>query len=860
MKFYIAAAATLLLGTGSIFAKTISPEEALARLGGDETVAPSRLQASPKLIKTLKTKKGNPAVYVFEGNDNKGYMILSADDLAVPVLGYSETGVIGDEMPPQLAWWLSEYAAQVEYLEKGTADGSIFMLPAIKKAAPEREAIAPLIKSHWDQGAPYNLQCPKVGTQNTYTGCVATAMAQVLNYWQYPAKGTGRISYDCTLTDASGAGAGGKKLALNLAQRAIDWDNMLLNYDGDYTTEQANAVAYLMKACGYSVKMQYGLDSSGALAMNIANALITNFTYDGNINYQLRQLHSTSDWVEMLYNNLKEVGPILYGGGSMIGGGHSFIIDGYKDGLFHFNWGWTGMSDGYYAIDAMNPYALGAGGGGGGGYNFTHDAVLGIQPPTGKPVVEKPALLTQTGSLYAEMSEENPTVMFIDLYAAGNGGWVNYNPTTIYTKFGVIIEPQGSTKGQTIGTVVTKHILQLQPGYGTDASMIQPSLDLAPLALADGTYKVTIAESHLTKAEYDNGLADEVEDNWMPIPTYYGFYNYVTLKKTGDKYEIDYTPVDRLSVVSGKVKNAIFAGGCMDYEFTVTNYNETEISSGFAPMLLKKTDQGSYQPIFLGESIRISLKPGESKTAGDIATLYALVNGAYDTDTEVYFTLYDEEYSNFYDEDLLVKLTLKPAPSIRDLKVVATNPTVKGATTKKETVDNAEVDVYQINDPSSIIAEFDFTLESGSFAYPLFAAVVLPAGSNGFSIINYEGGNTILEAGETKHIIADVATNALEMGTIYHLMPAFGYGNQFIGFDTNRSYFRLTTAGVDDITVDTTLTFNGALLSAPSTAIEVFAINGTKVAEGYDILDTTTLAAGIYIARAAGKTLKFVVK
>ncbi|MDE6469333.1 MAG: hypothetical protein K2L28_10625, partial [Muribaculaceae bacterium] len=268
----------------------------------------------------------------------------------------------------------------------------------------------------------------------------------------------------------------------------------------------------------------------------------------------------------------------------------------------------------------------------------------------------------------------------------------------------------------------------------------------------------------------------------------------------------------------------------------------------------------TYQPIFLGESVRISLKPGESKTAGDIATLYALVNGAYDTDTEVYFTLYDEEYSNFYDEDLLVKLTLKPAPSISDMKVVVTNPTVKGATTKKETVDNAEVDVYQINDPSSIIAEFDFTLESGSFAYPLFAAVVLPAGSNGFSIINYEGCNTIIEAGETKHIIADVATSALEMGTIYHLMPAFGYGNQFIGFDTYHSYFRLTTAGVDDITVDTTLTFNGALLSAPSTAIEVFAINGTKVAEGYDILDTTTLAAGIYIARAAGKTLKFVVK
>lgn len=860
MKFYIAAAATLLLGTGSLLAKSLTPEEALARIGGEESVAPSRLQTSPKLIKTLKTTKGSPAVYVFEGNDSKGYMILSADDLAVPVLGYSETGVIGDEMPPQLAWWLGEYAAQIDYLEKATADGSIFMLPAIKKAAGDREAIAPLVKSHWDQGAPYNLQCPKIGTENAYTGCVATAMAQVLNYWKYPEKGTGRVSYDCTLTDASGAGAGGKKLALNLAQRSIDWNNMLDSYTGNYTTDQANAVAYLMKACGYTVKMQYGLDSSGALAMNIANALINNFTYDGNLNYQLRQFYSTSEWVDMLYNNIKEVGPILYGGGSMIGGGHSFILDGYKDGLFHFNWGWTGMSDGYYAIDAMNPYALGAGGGGGGGYNFTHDAVLGIQPPTGKPVVEKTPTLTQTGSLYALMSDETPSVMLIDLYAADNGGWVNYNPTTLYTKFGVIIEPQGATQGTTIGATVSKHVLQLEPGYGTDASMIQPSLDLAALTLADGTYKVTMAESHLTKAQYENGQANEVEDNWLPIPTYYGFFNYVTLKKTGSKYEIVNEDVSRLSITSAKVKNAIFAGGCMDYEFTVTNDNDTEISSGFAPMLLSKVGDNSYQPIFLGESTRISLKPGESKTISEIASLYALSNGDYSTDTEVYFSLFDEEYFNVYNQDVLLKLTLKAAPNIRDMGFTSTTPVIKGATTKKETLDDKEIDVYQINDPSSIIAEFDFTLTKGSFAYPLFAAVVLPAGAQGYAIVNYVGGNTILEPGQTKHLSADVAVNTLEMGTIYHLMPAFGYGNQFIGIDTNRSYFRLTTAGVDDITLDTALTFDGICLSAPSTEIEVFALNGAKVAEGYDILDTTSLATGIYIARAAGKTLKFVVK
>ena len=173
-----------------------------------------------------------------------------------------------------------------------------------------------------------------------------------MNYWKYPERGKGTITYTASTIQ--------KRLSMNFAAKAFDWANMLDRYEaGQYDDTQAGAVAYLMKACGYAVKMDYGTDSSGALAMNVANALTRYFDYDGNIDYQLRQYYSSTEWAEKMYANLRDVGPVIYGGGSMIGGGHSFICDGYSsDGYFHFNWGWTGMSNGYFKLEGLNPYAL----------------------------------------------------------------------------------------------------------------------------------------------------------------------------------------------------------------------------------------------------------------------------------------------------------------------------------------------------------------------------------------------------------------------------------------------------------------------------------------------------------------------
>ncbi|MCM1451195.1 MAG: C10 family peptidase, partial [Clostridium sp.] len=352
----------LALAAMPLMAKTLSPEEALARANQDTNGKRMAASAPLKLAHTSKTPSGEAAVYVFNRGENLGYMLLGADDMALPVLGYSDEGSFAVEnISPDFEWWLSEYGRRIEYANQSGAlsgasaedqgEGPKFLFATAVKG----EAIAPQIKTLWDQIEPYNNKAPLYGANRTYTGCVATAMAQVMNYWQYPEKGQGSISY----TSESIA----KKLTLDFSRKKFDWANMLERYiPGEYTSAQADAVAYLMQACGYSVRSDYSTDATGALAMNIRKGLVKYFNYDGNSKYELRAYYTTPEWEQMIYDNLKNVGPILYGGGSYLGGGHSFICDGYDgNGMFHFNWGWSGISNGYFALDALTPDALGTG-------------------------------------------------------------------------------------------------------------------------------------------------------------------------------------------------------------------------------------------------------------------------------------------------------------------------------------------------------------------------------------------------------------------------------------------------------------------------------------------------------------------
>ena len=469
-KLFIAAMAAGLTVTAS--ARTLSADEALDRVLGD---APN--QALAKSINTtgirLVGADANQAYYVFASDSQT--LFVSGDDQAEALLGYTDTPLVSlDAANPELKWWLSQYARQIEHarqsgVTRSVSDGARRV--GAKTAA--RHNIAALVKTNWDQGAPYNNQCPKLNNKTTYTGCVATAMAQVMYYYKWPAAGTGTASYYWT---------NGRKTLTSSLTSTLDWDNMLLTYATatSGTTTQRNAVATLMKMCGYACQMDYGGDSQGgsaAMTPDMVNALINNFNYDKGMRYEYRDYYTAEQWDEMMYNNLVEYGPILYGGtGSE--GGHQFICDGYRtDGYYHMNWGWNGDSDGYFLLNALNPSSLGAGGGAG-GFNYQQDAVLAIQKPVSGSTLQK-AYLSIEGTLTASVSGRTVTL------TAGSGdydGFANMSQNSGVFTIGVrITDPNGKDSYTTIYTNQTIDALNM---------FTSMSFTLAS-GLANGKYTVT---------------------------------------------------------------------------------------------------------------------------------------------------------------------------------------------------------------------------------------------------------------------------------------------------------------------------------------------------------------------------------
>jgi len=321
--------------------------------------------------------------YVF-GNDGC-FVIVSADDRVTPIIGYStENGFGQATMPENVFGWLKAYDDEVSTAISRHMDATeqiqsewSSLLNGNGLEPLSRTSVSPLLLTTWDQTEPFNNLCPSTSggpNNHAYAGCVATAMAQVMNYWEHPVVGTGNHSYNC-----SGFG----QLSANFASTTYDWDHMKNSYLMDYTSTEATAVATLVYHCGISVDMAYGVGGagSGAYTSDVANALKTYFGYATTTQYYNKSSYE-SQWINMLKTELNNGRPVIYTGQST-DGGHSFVCDGYNENnQFHFNWGWSGFCNGYYAIGALNPGPGGSGSGSQGQYNSQNGAIFGCEPVT----------------------------------------------------------------------------------------------------------------------------------------------------------------------------------------------------------------------------------------------------------------------------------------------------------------------------------------------------------------------------------------------------------------------------------------------------------------------------------------------
>ena len=406
-RFFLRAAVLLLLvmffplwGTvGQLWADQVTAEQARQQA---QAFLNSRIAAgggprhAPGTTPQLMQERLANGLYVFNVSNDGGFVIVSNDDRTVPVLGFGDNGNIDPaNMPDNMRAWLQGYADEIAWLNEYTAATPGAAKAPRRTPAKAKTAVAPLLTTTWNQGPPYNNRTPYYGisggnyvysTDQTLTnvtwhhcatGCVATAMAQVMNYHKWPQNYLPAIpgytwgNYNSTIS--------------GLPQIEFSWDYMSNTYSSSATGNSANYVALLMQYCGWSVEMNYG-PSSGSNTDKVANALENIFGYNSTTTLVQRSYYSYDNWVDLMYNEVAQGRPVVYGGQSS-GGGHEFVCDGYKyengTDFFHINWGWGGMSDNYFVLSALDPDQQGIGGSSStDGYHYGQDAVIGIQKPT----------------------------------------------------------------------------------------------------------------------------------------------------------------------------------------------------------------------------------------------------------------------------------------------------------------------------------------------------------------------------------------------------------------------------------------------------------------------------------------------
>ena len=287
------------------------------------------------------------AFYVFNGKED-GFVLISAHDHARTILGYADHGQFdANNIPQNMQVWLQMYEEEMGQLgDEAKGDGWGAQYPVVE----------PLLgQTQWGQGKPYNNHCPIVDGERAVTGCVATALSQIMYVHKYPEKGQGQISYKMR---------NGVEVSVDFSQATYDWDHMLPRYTSNsYTTQQADAVAELMYHVGAASHMQYSPSASGSASGTALQGLHRYFGYDAGIISLPKDYMPENEILDGIANDLLAGRPVYISAYTTNYEGHAFVCDGMQsNGYLHINWGWNGTSDGYFSISALDPGQQGTGG------------------------------------------------------------------------------------------------------------------------------------------------------------------------------------------------------------------------------------------------------------------------------------------------------------------------------------------------------------------------------------------------------------------------------------------------------------------------------------------------------------------
>lgn len=490
------------------------------------------VKTSSELSRSEKLSTTKEAYYIFNAQD-KGFVIVSGDERMPNILAYSDDSSFRyDELPPATRYWLDCFEETYLHLSDSFPSSSSEL-----EFSMAADRVEPLLgKTQWGQGPPFNSLCPRYANQNCLTGCVATAMAQVMRFYGYPYQGMGQSDYYTSTNHLH--------VYRDLSKDFYDWESMLDNYSKvNYQEANAVAVATLMASCGAAVKMDYGTNEqggSGAYQTDLLSAYVDNFGYDPDAAVLARAYFPTKEWHDFLIRELDEGRPVNYAGHSPRDGGHSFVLDGYRVSStsaypdYHVNWGWNGSCDGYYQIADLLPKENGQNAAMD-GFNNSQQMTIGIRPDDG---IDQNRIILATEKLHISNSVAMPG-RTIQVYTASMCNF-SYRDFSGNVSVSLIDDNNIEYILETNNRIKSLTSLQIQKNISYEV--------VVPQSVPEGTYKVSLKaedSKHAIISVFSSNYPQliissngETPDYPSTVSTVLGCSDIEILDPVDDEYEI----------------------------------------------------------------------------------------------------------------------------------------------------------------------------------------------------------------------------------------------------------------------------------------------------------------------------------
>ena len=762
-----------------------------------------------KLVYTENADNGSNSFYVFNTAGN-GFVIVSGESNTEEVLGYSDGGAFDPaNIPPAMLDLFDQYKSEISYAATLDIDTE-----TASSVVPSRKAIAPLCATKWNQGAPFNNMCPMYdASQRCVTGCTATAMAQVMKYHNHPAKGTGSMTYTPTINGTA------TELSLDFSQTTFDWDNMLNVYSSSATEAQNNAVATLMYNCGVACQMGYGL-SSGASHTNAVKGYASYFGYDKSVKQTHRKFYSITGWNDLVYNELANNRPVHYAGYNSEAG-HSYVCDGYdKDEYFHINWGWGGMSDGYFKLSALTPSNQGIGGSNA-GYNANQEIIYNIKPDEGGNYcyeAEYGGEFKTTSTTVSKTSSGTVAFNFVDF------GIMSSDPGTVSFLMGIYAENTTTNQRTFIGCTNVNYELYCGYTYHLNNNTTVQKINVSDLAALDeGTYKLYPAFK-LTNLDVV-GIAK--------VP--YGVANYcnMTIGESTITFSKPTVEKPKLQVDDITFNSEFFVGKMYSVTATITN-----TGAEYCDLIYPVIADSNLETTKIGDGLIYSLLKGETVTHDLIATVASdLEPGDYE------FFLINASGDIISDRYQISVSTVPDGYSIK-----ASTPVFEG-------------DMNNI-DSRNMAVTTTISCDEGYYAGTVYAVWFV----DGYSFAMTESELLFVEALNSKEITLRASFDNLDLSKSYSV-GIYNYDNRW-NILSDYVDFNIAT-GIDDVAADSKFNIytNGDVVNVTSPdnikRIDIFSLTGQQVANrmvadgaGAASIDVSNLTPGVYVVKVitAGDT------